>query len=383
MDWLMIRRPHYLIDVLLGSTAILVLAVYWWRIVYAWSGRRRLLVSAAIGIAMTILAVAVIVSPIRFARFMPNSALQWTKAIALFISAWTLYSIPIVTAFRKLHRTVDPSRRAFLKSATGAALAAPVMAGTVAFIRRDNLRLVEIDMPIAGLPKDLHGLRIVQLSDIHLSPFLSEATLDRAIGMANETKPNLALVTGDLISRAGDPLDVCLRHVSRLRSDAGTYGCNGNHEIYTNSERYVQQEGAKLGISILRRQNQVLRFGGALLNLTGFDYQRKGDPYLLGAEWLRVDGALNVLLSHNPDVFPVAASKGFDLTMAGHTHGGQVDFEILEHHVNIARFFTPYVYGRYEREGKSIFVTRGIGTVGAPARLGAPPEVALIRLCAS
>jgi predicted MPP superfamily phosphohydrolase len=96
-----------------------------------------------------------------------------------------------------------------------------------------------------------------------------------------------------------------------------------------------------------------------------------------------VDGALNVLLSHNPDVFPVAASKGFDLTMAGHTHGGQVDFEILEHHVNIARFFTPYVYGRYEREGKSIFVTRGIGTVGAPARLGAPPEVALIRLCAS
>jgi predicted MPP superfamily phosphohydrolase len=383
MDWLMVRRPHYLIDVLLGSAAILVLAIYWWRIVYRWSGRRRLLVSAAMGIAVGILALAIIVSPMRFARYMPNSALQWTKAVALFISAWTLYSIPLVTAFSRFHRTIDLRRRAFLKGATGAALVAPVVVGAVAFIRRDNLRVVEIEIPVAGLPKDLHGLRIVQLSDIHLSPFLSEATLERAIGMANETKPNLALVTGDLISRAGDPLDVCLRHVSRLRSDAGTYGCNGNHEIYTRAEGYVQREGAKLGINILRRQNRVLRFGEALLNLTGFDYQRKGNPYLLGAEWLRVEGALNVLLSHNPDVFPVAASKGFDLTIAGHTHGGQVDFEILEQHVNIARFFTPYVYGRYEREGKSIFVTRGIGTVGAPARLGAPPEVALIRLCAS
>ena len=383
MDWLMVRRPHYLIDVMLGSTAILVLAVYWWRIVYGWSGRRRLLVSGAMAMAVGLLAVSILVSPVRFANYMPNPALQWTKAAALFVAAWTLYSIPIVTAYRMLHRAANPSRRAFLKTATAAAMAAPTVLGAAAYIRRNDLRLVEIDLPIRSLPKDLQGLRIVQLSDIHLSPFLSEATLDRAIGMANETKPNLAVVTGDLVSRLGDPLDACLRHVSRLRSDAGTYGCNGNHEIYTRSEAYVQREGAKLGIHILRRQNTVLRFGGALLNLAGFDYQRKGNPYLLGAEWLMVDGALNVLLSHNPDVFPVAASKGFDLTLAGHTHGGQVDFEILDRHVNIARFFTPYVYGRYEREGKSIFVTRGIGTVGAPARLGAPPEVALIRLCAS
>ena len=94
-------------------------------------------------------------------------------------------------------------------------------------------------------------------------------------------------------------------------------------------------------------------------------------------------GATNVLLSHNPDVFPVAASQGFDLTISGHTHGGQVNFEILEQGVNIARFFTPYVYGHYVHDDRSLFVTRGIGTVGAPARLGAPPEVALIRLCAS
>jgi hypothetical protein len=131
------------------------------------------------GIAVGILALAIIVSPMRFARYMPNSALQWTKAVALFISAWTLYSIPLVTAFSRFHRTIDLRRRAFLKGATGAALVAPVVVGAVAFIRRDNLRVVEIEIPVAGLPKDLHGLRIVQLSDIHLSPFLSEATLER------------------------------------------------------------------------------------------------------------------------------------------------------------------------------------------------------------
>jgi predicted MPP superfamily phosphohydrolase len=133
----------------------------------------------------------------------------------------------------------------------------------------------------------------------------------------------------------------------------------------------------------LRQQAEVLRFGNAELNLAGVDYQPRKLPYLQGAERLIKPGATNVLLSHNPDVFPVAGGQGFDLTISGHTHGGQVNFEILDQDVNIARFFTPYIYGRYERGGKSLFVTRGIGTVGAPARLGAPPEVALIRLCAS
>lgn len=383
MDWLMIRRPHYLLDVLLGTAAIAVLAWYWWRSIQAWTGWQRIVVQFTVAVAILVLALAVVTSPIRFGRYLPNATAQWIKALALFIAAWTLYSAPILTVYRKLQRRSNPSRRAFFKTSAGAALAAPALLGAAAFIRRENLRLVEIDLPIPFLPKDLQGLRIVQLSDIHLSPFLNEATLERAVGIANETKANLALVTGDLISRSGDPLDVCLRHLSKLRSDAGTYGCNGNHEVYTGSERYVQREGAKLGMRILRKQNEVLRFGSASLNLAGVDYQSKDAPYLVRAEQLLVNGALNVLLSHNPDVFPVAVSKGFDLTIAGHTHGGQVDFEILHQHVNIARFFTPYVYGRYEQEGKSIFVTRGIGTVGAPARLGAPPEVALIRLCAS
>jgi len=91
----------------------------------------------------------------------------------------------------------------------------------------------------------------------------------------------------------------------------------------------------------------------------------------------------NLLLSHNPDVFPTAVSQGWDVTIAGHTHGGQVDVEILGEHLNPARFFTPYIYGVYQQSGKSILVSRGLGTVGAPMRAGAPPEVNLITLVAA
>ena len=91
-------------------------------------------------------------------------------------------------------------------------------------------------------------------------------------------------------------------------------------------------------------------------------------------------GALNVLLSHNPDVFPVAAQQGYNLVLAGHTHGGQVNIEILDAGINPARFFTPYVYGLYRQGNAASYVTRGIGTIGIPARIGAPPEISLLRL---
>jgi len=82
-------------------------------------------------------------------------------------------------------------------------------------------------------------------------------------------------------------------------------------------------------------------------------------------------------------VFPVAARQGYQLTLSGHTHGGQLALELFDQHLCAARFITPYTYGVYREGSAAIYVTRGIGTVGIPARVGAPPEVALIRLCAT
>lgn len=277
----------------------------------------------------------------------------------------------------------QPERRRFLSYVGQSAVAAPLVITGVGAFGRNQFQLNEISIPIPNLPKDLDGLRIVQISDVHLSPFLSGKEFSRAIGLANETKAHIAVVTGDLITAAGDPLDEALQLVSRLKSDAGIYGCHGNHEFYANALKYATEEGKKLGIQFLRSTSASLQFGSTNLNLCGVDYEKMHTAYLESAEKLVKPGNVNLLLSHNPDVFPIAREIGFDLTLAGHTHGGQINFEILHQELNIVRFITPYNRGLYSEEGKSIYVSTGIGTVGVPVRFGVPPEVALIRLCAT
>ncbi len=301
----------------------------------------------------------------------------------LFLSA-AVWSLRAVIRFGngRLARNADPARRRLLTAAGNVALAAPCALLGYGFLRRNDFRVREIDIPIANLPRDLEGLRMLQLSDIHLGPFLSERDLERVVDAAVETRPHIALITGDLISSRGDPLDACIRQLSRIRADAGVFGCMGNHERYARIEDYTQEAAARAGIRFLRGEAEPLRFGEATLNLAGVDHQSKagGKRYLDGAEKLVTPGAVNVLLSHNPDVFPVAAQQGYNFMLAGHTHGGQVTVEILDQAINPARFFTPFVYGLYRNGAASAYVTRGIGTIGIPARIGAPPEIAVLRL---
>jgi len=249
-------------------------------------------------------------------------------------------------------------------------------------IQRTDFEVREIDVPMPGLPAGLDGVRILHLSDIHLSPFLSEKELARVIDATLGLHPHIAFVTGDLITSRRDPLDACIRQLARVKADAGVYGCLGNHERYAHAEDATAELGARAGIRFLRQESEGLRFGNATLNVAGVDFQSSVAKrwYLWGAEHLVQPGAFNLLLSHNPDVFPTAVRQGYDLVLAGHTHGGQINIEILGQSINPARFHTPYVYGLY-CQGRSVeYVTRGIGTIGVPIRLGAPPEVALLRL---
>jgi predicted MPP superfamily phosphohydrolase len=317
---------------------------------------------------------------------LPRVLFGWFRGAALI---WGFTSAPAWLVYRLLHsgkprpEAINPARRALLHAASSVAVAAPfAFVGFGAIVERTNFQVREVDIPVPNLHPDLAGLRLVQISDIHLSSFLSEQEFARAIDMANELRPHVVLVTGDLISVYGDPLDACLRQISRLRSDAGILGCLGNHETYAGVEDYTVDQAARLGIPFLRGRARRLRFGNAQINVAGVDYQRmsQASHYLEGAEQLLAPESLNILLQHNPDVFPVAARQGWDLTLAGHTHGGQVNVEILHHNLNVARFYTPYVRGLYRSGGSSIYVTRGIGTIGMPARIGAPPEISLLRL---
>lgn len=336
-----------------------------------WAGR-----AVAIGIALV-----PIVFAGRMQYYLPSTGAQWALAAALLYGA--ILFAAFLMAWTGVHET-DLARRKSVRTLVGVAAITPVSMATFGILKaRSGTQVEEVPVRVKNLPRGLDGLRIVQLTDIHYGAFFGESELHHAVELANETKPHLAVVTGDLITRRGDRLREAIRVVSGLRAEAGVYGCHGNHEIYARCEHAATLIGAGYGMRFLRNQAADLRFGDATLRLAGIDYQPLGSSYLAGAPApVTEPGGFNLLLSHNPDLFPRAAALGYDLTLAGHTHGGQVNVEILHENVNVARFFTPFTRGWYEMGKAGLYVSSGLGTVGAPVRLGAPPEVSLIRLCA-
>jgi len=258
-------------------------------------------------------------------------------------------------------------------------------------------------------------MQIVQISDIHLSSYMSRTQVRRAVHMANELGADLAVVTGDLITGSGDSIADCIDEIRHLHAPLGIWGCNGNHEIYARAEDEAAYLYAQAGMKLLRQENAQITFKGAPFNLIGVDYQRERTPRgqrqqtLARLQPLVRRDMMNILLSHNPNTFNRAAELGVELSLAGHTHGGQIQVEILDHRLSPARFITDYIAGLYQRplfapapseraasnssatraSGPSLFalssppmahiyVNRGLGTVGAPVRLGVPPEISLI-----
>lgn len=315
----------------------------------------------------------------------------------------------------------NPSRRYFFRTATAAAGAAPflgVMYGYAA--ERLRYQVSRVEIPIANLPAPLDGMKIVQLSDIHLSGYMSPESVRRAVDMANNLGADLAVVTGDLITGSHDSIHDCIEQIRHLRAPLGVWGCNGNHEVYARMEDLAQILYAQAGMTLLRQEAKQLVFKGASFNLLGVDYQRERTPtgrrmqMLTEIEPLVRRDMPNILLSHNPNSYNRAAELGIELSLAGHTHGGQVQVEILDHRLSPARFITDYIAGLYShpilREPREVFphrqslgssaasisisermdaaarassllyVNRGLGTVGAPVRLGVPPEITLLTL---
>lgn len=325
----------------------------------------------------------------------------------------------------------SPSRRYFFQTASYLAGAVPFVGSLYGFaVERLHYRVERVEIPIPDLPAALDGLRIGQLSDIHIGGYMSREQVRRAVEMANELAPELFVVTGDFITGRGDPLADCIEELGRLRAPLGVWGCNGNHEIYAGVEDTAARLFQQAGMRMLRKQNAEVDWRGAKFNLLGVDHQiTRGfgghlqSHMLSGVETLVRPGMANILLSHNPNAFYRAAELGIDLTIAGHTHGGQIQVEIIDSRLNPARFMTEFVAGLYQRPVPSalrsvtgeelaprlpraearghspvatgarsaqgaddnpcvahLYVNRGLGTIGTPVRIGSPPEITLLVL---
>jgi hypothetical protein len=142
----------------------------------------------------------------------------------------------------------SPSRRTFFQYAAVLAGGFPFLAATYGFAAgRLRYTIERVDVPVSNLPPELDGLRIAQLSDIHIGDYMPPREIARAVDMANELQPDIAFVTGDFVSSVGDPLDACITELSRLRAPLGVWGCNGNHEIYAGVEDDAAAAGLKCG----------------------------------------------------------------------------------------------------------------------------------------
>ncbi|HEY0385046.1 MAG TPA: metallophosphoesterase [Pyrinomonadaceae bacterium] len=231
------------------------------------------------------------------------------------------------------------------------------------------------------LPRPLDGLRIVQLSDIHHSPFTGSAQIRHAVETANSLKPDIIALTGDYVSHERAYAAPCAELMGRLRARRGVYAVLGNHDHWTDAPLITDLFRAE-GIHVLINEGMRFELGGAAFWLAGVDDTMVGlEDLPLALAGARAD-EMKLLLAHNPIILRRAARAGVDLVLSGHTHGGQVAWRSERSASGRPR--RRLLRGLGQRAETQIYVTRGLGTSVLPIRYGCPPEVSLLELrCAN
>jgi len=239
-------------------------------------------------------------------------------------------------------------------------------------------RVVRID----GLPRELDGYRIGQLSDVHCGPNTPAHRVRRWVDRLNALDLDLMTVTGDLITHGSSHVSDVAAALGGLRARDGVYACMGNHDYFTDGEHFVRQL-TRHGLTVLRNRGVVVERDGAQLYVAGVDDTWTSRHDVARALADRPAGAPTVLLAHDPNLFPEAIARDVELTLSGHTHGGQLAVPGVRR-LSLARFITEFTAGLYRRGRSWLYVNRGAGTTGPPVRLGAPAELAVLTLrCAT
>ena len=271
-----------------------------------------------------------------------------------------------------------PARRRFLQQAAVAIRASPFVAAAYGLLYgRINFEVVRKRITLRRLPGTFEGFRIAQLSDIHISPFMPAEEIRRCVTITNRLKPDLIVMTGDFVAWDPEGEGEVVQALAGLRAPYGVFGCLGNHESITQTEESITRLFAARDIRILRQERAPIRLRGETLNLIGVDDSLTELQVIAP---LVMPDTVNILLVHYPSDFDRAVELGIDLTLAGHTHGGQLSLEFVHRGLSLSRLETPYVSGWYEKPGGQLYVNRGIGTTALPIRLGARPEITVFEL---
>jgi len=273
---------------------------------------------------------------------------------------------------------VDEERRAAVARLSAAIVTA--FSGGLAAVgvsaARGPIAVRRVDVSLPRLPAAHDGLRIVQITDIHVGPTIGRTFLADVVASINALDPDIVAITGDLVDGSVAELHDAVAPLADLRARHGAYFVTGNHEYYSGAEAWVA-ELARLGIRVLRNERVTIGQGADAFDLAGVDDHSAethgGLPHRQAIERAfagRDASRALVLLAHQPRAFTDAARLGVGLQLSGHTHGGQVwPFGLL------VRLTQPFLAGLHRRGDSQIYVSRGTGYWGPPMRLGAPAEV--------
>ena len=275
------------------------------------------------------------------------------------------------------------SRRNVLALAATVAPAAALGVGIRGFSRGFSpVRVTSQVLTLPRLPASLEGLRVAQLSDVHLGVYRQLDDLARALEALAEDKPDMVVLTGDFVEH-GNLLEDALRLVRDLGPRYGTYACLGNHE-YFQAIRGVRDTYERAGVPLLVDASETVRIGDERVAILGVDDPRRMDGDIRGPlrasierSLVRASGDTRLLLSHRPEAVVPASSLDVALVLSGHTHGGQIGF-------NGKSAFEPltdegYLWGAYLREKTRLYTTSGFGH-WYPFRLGCESELPVLTL---
>jgi len=272
------------------------------------------------------------------------------------------------------------TRRQFLNGLAAAPLVA--VSATTAYARLIepyNYLVSQTDVFLRDLPGRFEGFRITQVTDVHHSKILGLSEVRRVVNLAQQTAPDLFVLTGDYTTSYRRYIEPCAEALSQLKAPEGVWAVLGNHDHYTDPE-LTTRALERNHIAVLNNANTTIQRASDAIQLSGID-----DWSWAATNWPGAFTGWNanrptILLSHQPSVLDLAETQNVSLILSGHTHGGQINLPWLGAPARFATKDLKYAQGLFRRGDTQLYVSSGTGVIGLPVRLGVRPEIAVLRL---
>ena len=253
----------------------------------------------------------------------------------------------------------------------------------IAMAQLNDVRIRRFVLAIADLPKELDGMTIAQVSDMHVGRFTKGEVLQKTVWMVNEMRADLVLLTGDLINDALADLDTGLELARAMEARFGLAIIEGNHDLIENPREFETRVKAS-GIPFLLDESTIIDVRGFRVQLLGLSWTRvhgEGRDAAIASSVRklreqRAPDAFPILLAHHPHAFDAAADAELPLTLSGHTHGGQL---MLNEQLGFGPALFRYWSGLYTRGRSKLIVSNGVGN-WFPLRVNAPAEIVHLTL---